>query len=108
MCEVYKYEISNSVDWDCLEDYVSYNIFSYVEFSEEEFLDIVQDACEAVKEKYDKDDEFSDMVTYVYAYLVSNNDVFFDILNTHSVEINTNCCKHNYKVKMYHCGCLCD
>ena len=105
MSKIFKYEITNAVEWDCLEDYISYNIFSYIQFSEEEFLEIVEEACKIIKEKYDKDDDFTDMVTYVYAYLVSTNDIFFDIENTHSVEINTRCCKHDYKVKPFRCGC---
>lgn len=104
MYKIYKYEISNSADWDDLGDYVTYNVFSYTKFSEEEFLEIIEQTCEIVKEKCDKDD-YLDMVTYVYAYLVSMDSVFFDIPDVHSVEINTNCCKHDYKVKMCHCGC---
>lgn len=105
MHEIYRYEITNTADWDCIEDYIEYHIFSYIEFSEQEFLDIVKEACKTVKEKYDKGDGFKDMVTYVYAYLVSSTDIFFDIENTHSIEINTNCCKQDYKVRPYRCGC---
>ena len=99
---IYKYTIDNDERY---EDLVCYSLYSTTKFDKDEFLQIIKDAYNALKNSTDGLDDNFHAVEEIHEFILENDDRFFNINSEHIGFIRDFCCNDEIRrIGLYQCG----